>query len=516
MKGRESAWKFYFFMLITLAMAHGAALSNNLVMMLFFWEGLLVTLFGMIMNGHKNAFPTAVKAFIINGVTDLCLMVGIGITVYVAGTASMDLIKIPVDGNALSNLGFALMAIGAVAKAGSMPFHSWIPDAAVDAPLPFMAFLPAAVEKLLGIYLLARITLDFYPLTPESPMSIALMVLGAVTILLAVMMALVQKDYKRLLSFHAISQVGYMILGIGTAVPAGIVGGLFHMINHAVYKCTLFLTGGMVEKQTGTTDLAKLGGLGRKMPATMIIFIIAACSISGVPPFNGFFSKELVYDGALHRGLPFYLAAVIGSFLTAASFLKLGHAAYFGKPAGDQSKVKEAPLTMLVPAATLAAICVWFGVWNALPLNTFIQPILGARMEGLNFAGFHMNVVLVGGTLVALALAVLNHMFGVKRAGSGLKAADHIHYAPGFHAMYDKAEARAFDPYVWFVRLAEAIGAVGFKIDRLIDGFYMVVVTWVTEVTTACVRKAHTGSHVMYIAWSLVGLLIVMMSFLAA
>ena len=130
-------------------------------------------------------------------------------------------------------------------------------------------------------------------------MSIVMMTIGAVTILLAVMMALIQKDYKRLLSYHAISQVGYMILGIGTALPVGIVGGLFHMINNAMFKSGLFLTGGAVEKQTGTTDLHNLGGLGRKMPVTFACFLMLALSISGVPPFNGFFSKELIFDGAL-------------------------------------------------------------------------------------------------------------------------------------------------------------------------------------------------------------------------
>ena len=154
------------------------------------------------------------------------------------------------------------------------------------------------------------------------------MIVGRRDILLAVMMALVQKDYKRLLSYHAISQVGYMILGIGTALPVGIVGGLFHMINNALYKSCLFLTGGSVEKQAGTTDLAKLGGLARKMPVTFVCFLVAALSISGCPPFNGFFSKELVYDAALERHIVFYLAALLGTFLTAASFLKLGHAAY--------------------------------------------------------------------------------------------------------------------------------------------------------------------------------------------
>ncbi len=200
-------------------------------------------------------------------------------------------------------MAFILLMIGAIGKAGAMPFHSWIPDAALDAPLPFMALLPGSIEKLLGIYLLARFSLDLFTLAPGTWVSTVLMVIGAATIILAVMMALVQKNYKRLLSYHAISQVGYMILGIGTGLPIGIVGGLFHMVNNAIYKSCLFLTAGAVEKQAGTTDLEKLGGLARSMPVTVICFIVAAVSISGVPPFNGFFSKEMVYDAALEERL---------------------------------------------------------------------------------------------------------------------------------------------------------------------------------------------------------------------
>ena len=329
MQGKKYLNQYYCYLLITVAMTNGAVLANNLVLMLFFWEGLLLTLFGLIAIGRPGAFKTAIKAFIIVGVCDLCLMMGIGLSGYLAGTFTMSKISLPVS--SLGGLAFILMMIGAISKAGSMPFHTWIPDAAVDAPLPFMAFLPASLEKLLGIYLLARISLDMFKLDAGSWISTLLMAIGAITILLAVMMALVQKDYKRLLSYHAVSQVGYMILGIGTCLPIGIVGGLFHMINNALYKSCLFLTGGSVEKQTGTTDLAKLGGIWVKMPVTFLCFVITAVSISGVPPFNGFFSKELIYDAALERGTVFYLAAILGTFLTAASFLKLGHAAFLGK-----------------------------------------------------------------------------------------------------------------------------------------------------------------------------------------
>jgi len=354
--------QFYSYLLITLAMTNGAVLADNLVLLLFFWEGLLLTLFGMIAIGRPGAYKTAIKAFVIVGISDLCLMIGIGIAGHLAGTMTISKISLPVD--FLGSLAFVFMMIGAISKAGSVPFHTWIPDAAVDAPLPFMAFLPASLEKLLGIYLLARISLDMFKLTAGSWISILLMTIGAITILLAVMMALVQKDYKRLLSYHAVSQVGYMILGIGTCLPIGIIGGLFHMINHALYKSCLFLTGGAVEKQTGTTDLAKLGGLWLKMPVTFVCFVIAAASISGVPPFNGFFSKELVYDAALERGTIFYLAAILGTFLTAASFLKLGHAAFLGKRSEQNENVREAKPAMLVPMMVIAAVCVVFGVWN--------------------------------------------------------------------------------------------------------------------------------------------------------
>ena len=345
--------------------------------MLFFWEGLLLTLFGLIAMGGKEAFKTATKAFIIVGISDLCLMTGIGITGYLTGTLTISRITVPA--NTLGSMAFIFMMIGAISKAGSMPFHSWIPDAAVDAPLPFMAFLPASLEKLLGIYLLARISLDMFKLNAGSWLSILLMTIGAITIVLAVMMALIQKDYKRLLSYHAISQVGYMILGIGTCLPVGIIGGLFHMINNALYKSCLFLTAGSVEKQTGTTNLYKLGGLWSKMPITFACFFITAASISGVPPFNGFFSKEMVYEGALERGSIFYLAALVGSFFTAASFLKLGHSAFLGKTNQPGENIKEASWPMLIPMIVIASICIIFGLFNRFAIGTFIEPVFGGQ-----------------------------------------------------------------------------------------------------------------------------------------
>ncbi len=508
MKGHGASKSFFAYMLFTLGFINGAVLANNLVLMLFFWEGLLVLLFAMIMTGGIKASKTAVKALVLNGVADLCLMLGIGMLAINAQTMAMDQMHVTIDGSFLGTFAFILMMIGAIAKAGSMPFHSWIPDAALDAPLPFMAFLPAALEKLLGIYLLARLSLDLFVFNPGSTVSMVMMIIGAVTILLAVLMALIQKNYKRLLSYHAISQVGYMILGIGTALPIGIVGGLFHMINHAMYKSTLFLTGGAVERQTGTTDLDKLGGLAKKMPVTFTCFIVAAAAISGVPPLNGFFSKELVFGAALESNIVFYIIAALGAFFTAASFLKLGHAAYFGKPAREMEKVKEAPWPMLVPMIIIAAGCILFGVYNALPLNGLIQPILGERLEGHTFVG-HIDWWLTGISIVVLLLAVGNHFFGVRKTKRGLGAVDHIHYAPGMKQMYSAAERRWFDPYDIGMIIVNALAKVLWWIDRGIDWIYNGFSVKLASIASLGVRKAHTGSHWMYIAWIIGGLAVI-------
>ena len=508
MKEKNNSTQFFAYLLISLAMTTGAVLANNLVMMLFFWEGLLVTLFAMIVIGNKGAFKTAVKALVLVGISDLCLMVGIGLTGHLAGTLTMSDINLNMA--SLGGLAFIFLMIGAISKAGSMPFHSWIPDAAVDTHLPFMALFPAALEKLLGIYFLARISLEMFKLRPDSWVSTTMMITGAITIIFAVMMALIQKDYKRLLSYHAISQVGYMILGIGTATPAGIVGGLFHMINHAMYKSALFLTGGAIEKQTGTTDLKKLGGIGSRMPITFGVFIVAAASISGVPPFNGFFSKELIYDGALERGLIFYIIAVLGSFFTAASFLKLGHSVYLGKIKDENKKVKEAPVTMLIPMVVIALVCIFFGVYNQWPLNNIIQPIVGEHiLEGHNYAGFPTNILIVVITIVVLIAALLNHLYGVKKSGSGLGAVDHIHHAPGLSFIYDKAEKRYFDPYNIVTKFVGFISIGLFKLDRAVNWFYDVFIVKATYFFTGLIKKLHNGNYATYLSWSLAGTVII-------
>ncbi|MDP4109418.1 MAG: proton-conducting transporter membrane subunit, partial [Bacillota bacterium] len=166
-KGKAGSGQYTAYFLLTVTLINGAVMANNLALLLFFWEGILATMFLMIMSGGKDAYKTSVKAVIIVGLTDLCMMLGIGLTGYLAKTLEMDKIHLPIA--SLGTAAFLLLVIGALGKAGAMPFHTWIPDAADNAPTPFMAFMPGAAEKLLGIYLLFRICADLYKFEPGSP-----------------------------------------------------------------------------------------------------------------------------------------------------------------------------------------------------------------------------------------------------------------------------------------------------------------------------------------------------------
>jgi NADH-quinone oxidoreductase subunit L len=514
MKNVPRLREYYGYVFLTAAMANGAVLSNNFVPMLFFWEGGLLTLYGLITIGGRTSHRTAVKSLILGGLCDFALILGVGILWAETGSLTMSDIAVKPEG--LLAAAFILMMIGAIGKAGAMPFHTWIPDAAVDAPVSVMALIPAALEKLLGIYLLARIALDFFHLEKNGALAITLMVIGAATIVLAVFMALIQKDFKRLLSYHAVSQVGYMILGIGTAIPIGIAGGIFHMINHAMYKSGLFLSAGSVEHRTGTTELKKLGGLSREMPLTAFGFAVCALAISGVWPLNGFVSKEMVFHGALETGyLVFAIAAWAGAILTFASFLKAGHSVFLGPRSREVPRVRESQSPVVIPILILAALCILFGVYNKLPLQAFITPILDGRVEPgehLDFASHALSVfnpvALI--SIGCLVLALLLHLYGWRRGGKkAYLASEPVHSFPGLKQIYALAEARVFDIYEQGVKFLKALSLVLFKgLDRPIDAVLDKGVTAVGRWFTRLLQGAHNGHYANYLAWCLGGLLV--------
>lgn len=510
LKDKPYAGLFMMYLFISLAMVNGAFISDSMGLMLFFWEGLLCTLLGLLLIGNRKNYKTAVKALSLSGIADLLLMLGIIVTVYAAKTSFISKMHgIPVSG--AGAVGFACLMSGTLGKAGCMPFHSWIPAAANDAKLPFMAFFPGAMEKLVGFYLAVRVMTDIYEVKSGDPASVAVMALGDVTLVFAVAMALVQKDMKKLLSYHAVSQVGYMVLGIGSALPVGIAGGLFHMLNNVIYKSALFMVAGILEQKLGTTDLRKFGGLGKKMPVTAACFTLCGLSIAGVPPFNGFFSKELIFDAALESECSlhyvFYGAALLGAFMTAVSFLKMGRAAFCGKtqlPEGV-ADVDEKGLGLKLPACIMAGLCLVFGLWNTLPVDGWFKVATKAE-EALG--GWPHSPVLVIISVCVLLLAVADHAYGCKKTGKAITAADHIHYAPVLKTIYKWADKGAFDPYNWLTAAADGFGTLCVQIEKGVSFIYDKAVPGAVKKTGDMLSKADNGALSRYIIGVAAGLLI--------
>ena len=255
------------YVLLTLGVSNFTVLTNNLLLLLAGW-GFLGAIFYLLINfSSPQSAASGKKAFIILGGADAFLLFGIAILWKLTNSFDFDKISslLPALKNysGLINISLICFLVASFAKAGAFPLHTWLIEISDTTSIPTMAYIPASLDKLLGIYLLTRALLDIFKVSASHWVSLFLVSLGAFTIIVGVMMALVQHNVKRLLSYHAVSQVGYMILGIGTLNPIGILGGLFHMLNNAVYKSCLFLSAGNVEKRTNTLELSDLGGLSK-------------------------------------------------------------------------------------------------------------------------------------------------------------------------------------------------------------------------------------------------------------
>ncbi|MFA6350687.1 MAG: complex I subunit 5 family protein, partial [Candidatus Omnitrophota bacterium] len=404
----RSSRAFLTYLLALLAFSNLACLSLDFISLIFSCGACLSLLYGFLSLGSGFS---ANKAFSIVGFGDFCLLLGISLYVYATGTTVM-----PIEAKVLLNspvswLSFGLMLSGAFAKAGCAPFHTWIPDAADNAPIPVMAILPASLDKLLGIYLLARICTDFFVLNNVA--FAILLIIGSITIIFAVLLALAQHDLRKLLSFHAISQVGYMVIGFGTGNMLGIAAAVFHMLNNAIYKSGLFFTGGSAADKKDTFELDKMGGLAAFMPLTFLCGLVFALSISGVPPFNGFASKWMLYQSALisfsAQANPFMrvllifslVAAMFGSVLTLASFVKFIHAIFLGQDHSPAKKPSgESALNILIPLVVLSGLCLTLGVLPGLFIKIVIEPWLG---EQIFFIGTWNSVL----TFILLAAGLI-------------------------------------------------------------------------------------------------------------
>lgn len=368
-EGRFSNFESYF--LITLGLAFATLMTNNLLLFIFLWGALALTIYKLIPSKDSSSSAAAKKTLIMIGASDGIMIAGIAILYSLTGSFNISEISVETN-SAITYFAFFALIAGSFTKAGAFPFHSWVPDFTKEAPSVSSAYLPAALDKLLGIYFLVRICHDLFIMTDI--VRLIIIVAGIISIIIAVMMALIQHDYKKVLGFHAISQVGYMVLGIGLGNVVGLAAGLFHMINNAVFKSGLFFISGNIKKMTGKAKLDQLGGLWTKMPVTFLCGMVFALSISGIPPFNGYVSKSMIYQGIIDFGssgtgmannlwMLWLGLAVLGSALTLVNFIKLVGSAFFGKVPGNLIKTRETKPIMWLPSAILAIICLFTGVF---------------------------------------------------------------------------------------------------------------------------------------------------------
>lgn len=512
MAGKPRQREYYAYLLWTVGLSCGALMANDLLLLLVCWGLLGLTLYLMIGLAEADASAAAKKTFIVVGGSDCVLLLGVALLWHLTKTTRMDVIHVAVVGKA-SWVAFLCFAVAAFAKAGAMPFHSWLPDCGEKAPVSVTAFLPAALDKLLGIYLLTRVCMDLFLM--NSWTRAFLLAVGAGTVILAVMMALIQHDLKRLLSYHAVSQVGYMVLGIGTGTAVGIAGGLFHMLNNAIYKSCLFLSAGAVEHRVGTTDMDRLGGLGRAMPLTLGATLIASLAISGVPPMNGFASKWMVYQGLVEMGkgggrlwVLWLAAAMVGSALTLASFVKLLHAVFLRKasPTVERSGAREVGAAMWVPMVFLAAVCVVFGVFaRRFPLARLILPAVPAVTFGGRWVAGTATVVL----LISLTLGLVIYWLTTARKPRTCDTYIGGEILPDVYVSGakkgDDLEVSGVDFYQTVRDLWPLRGIYAWAEKKRFD-LYEVGSFWTFRVSEG-LQKFHSGVLTNYLLWYVLGLI---------
>lgn len=364
---------YYSLLLIVLGAVQGSVFAKDLISFYVFLEITAVATYFLIIHkrsvdalqaGYKYILMTLIGAFLI--------LFAI-ILVYV-NTGSYEVIVVAKSGGIIAAV---LFLLGCFVKAGAVPLHIWLPDAHPAAPSPVSAFLSGMMIKI-GAYGVIRfifpvLNFDLPATNFGELLSSLIMSIGVASMLIGVVLALLQTDIKRLLAYHSISQMGYILLGIGLGTKLGLAGGLYHLVNHTMFKGLLFLCMGAVIYSVGTRELDNLGGLWKRMPITTSTCIIAALAISGIPPFNGFASKTVLVEAVANHNFVLKFVMMVTAALTFASFLKLISYTFFGKLKKQLITVKEVPLLMQLPMIVLAILCVLLGINAQFVLDRFIE-----------------------------------------------------------------------------------------------------------------------------------------------
>ncbi|MFA1820484.1 Na+/H+ antiporter subunit A [Virgibacillus oceani] len=444
-KKSEKLNQFYVYMLMFMGAMLGVVLSENLIVLYVFWEVTSVSSSLLISYWYhrEKSVQGALKSMYITVFGGLSMLGGFSLIYVMAGSFSIREIIANVElvtGSALFLPAMLLILLGAFTKSAQFPFHIWLPDA-MEAPTPVSAYLHSATMVKAGIYLIARLTPVF---GGSAEWFWIVAVAGLITLLWGSVSAVRQKDLKSILAYSTISQLGLImtLLGVGSAaiyfegVPdelyyIAILAAVFHLINHATFKGSLFMTAGIVDHETGTRDIRKLGGLMTIMPITFTISLVGIMSMAGIPPFNGFISKELFFTGTLNVmdfemldlstwGIIFPVVAVIASIFTFLYCAILFFKTFTGKfkPENYDVKVHEAPIGMLISPAILASLVIIFGLFPNVLYDSIIYPVMTSILpnitepidyhltlwHGFNTELFMTIVVVVVGTILYLLM----------------------------------------------------------------------------------------------------------------
>jgi NADH-quinone oxidoreductase subunit L len=371
MHAEKQLGRYYLMVLFFIGAMVGLVLSSNLLVMFVFWEITALCSYALISfhSDDPKAVAGGIKALIVTQVGGVGLLAG-ALFLYVQ-QGSYDIPTFLSNARALPANMLAVMAFGflvaAAAKSAQLPFQTWLPDA-MEAPTPVSALIHAATMVNAGVYLLAR----FYPAFAEVPgWRAAVLAVGAITAIMAALMALVSNDLKRVLAHSTVSQLGYMVYAIGAG---GVFASQFHLLSHSVFKALLFLCAGAVIHSVGTRDMREMGGLGKQMPLVRATMIIGGVALAGIPIVNGFWSKELVLEAGLSGGPVWaYAVMVLGAGLTALYTFRFLAMVFYGQPRGAHGhEAGSAMKVALVPLA-LGTLVTWL---IAGPFREFLRTAL--------------------------------------------------------------------------------------------------------------------------------------------
>jgi len=382
-------YRFYTLFMLMLAGMNGIIITGDLFNLFVFLEIASIASYALVAFGTEAEELEASFKYAVMGSVASCFIL-LGIAMLYSYTSTLNMADIA---GVLSNKPagiivpfiLVLFLAGFGLKAALVPFHAWLPDAHPSAPAPISAMLSGVFIKTLGVYAICRVFFNILGL-PHKTLFV-LLILGLISMILGAFLAIGQRDIKRMFAYSSISQIGYIIFAFGLGTPLAILGGLFHLFNHAIFKSLLFLNSGAIEYSTGTRDLKRLGGLNSRLPITGYTSLLGSMSISGIPPLGGFWSKLIIIIAAVQsRYFGFAVVAILVSIITLAYYLKFLGFTFFGKLDEVWLKIKEVPLTMRLSMIILAILCVVSGFLLLPPFASFLNSAVNVLLSGQGYA----------------------------------------------------------------------------------------------------------------------------------